>query len=98
MRAYVRDQEYRRYGLPPAQRREARDMVMAIGRNLNVMPLILRRIDDARWTHCGLRLAHFEGRRCVWVALPGICMIFEQEDVARTIHRRLRRRAYTWEC
>ena len=96
MKAYVRDDEWRAHGLPPTLRKEARNCILAIGRSRYVTPLVLRRIDEGRWTDCGLRLAYFEGRRCVWAALPGICVIFEQEDVRRSIFLRVRSRPYTW--
>ena len=61
------------------------------GRSNNVAPMIVRRIDPDRMHLCGVKIGHFVDRRCVWVALPLICIIFELEDVRRSVLRRLQR-------
>ena len=96
VRVQVRDYYYYYNGLPPQERRAVRWAMTHLARSRHVTPLVVRRIDAERYSTFGLRIALFEGRRCVWIALAGICVIFELDEVKYAIVRRLRRRMYTW--
>ena len=92
----MRDHFFTYAGLPTIERREARWAIEYLARSRNVVPLVLRRFDAEMYSSFCCRIANFEGRRCVCLALSGIHVIFELDDVKYQVVRRLRRRMYTW--
>ena len=77
------------HGITDAEYDELKWAIRLFGVDTRVALTIMRRIDPDRMTHCGIKISYFCGRRCVWVALPGICIVFELRDVKPALLRRL---------
>ena len=97
MIAIIRDMYWQYCGLPHNESRELRWAIRMFGKNVNVVPYAARRRDEDALFAFGCRIAQYEGRPCVWVALSGIFVIFDIDDVKDNLRRLLRGRLYTWQ-
>lgn len=90
----VRDFFWKHVGMPTEVARKVRWAIRVFGRHNNVVPFVMRRGTE-ELDRFGISIAQYEGRPCVWVALQGVFVIFDVDDVSNYARRLLRRRPYT---
>ena len=90
----IKDFFWKHVGMPTEIARKVRWAIRVFGRHNYVVPRVMRRGTE-ELDRFAIGIAQYEGRPCVWVALQGVVVIFDVDDVSNYARRLLRRRPYT---